>query len=109
MLKEQLTIYLCCVFGLDLDDDLADVLDAVKGLAANWKTLAIHLHLKHSSLDVIQANYPRDSVTCLTEAMVDWLKKNYNVKKHGSPCWRSLVRSMAKIDKAQALRVADKH
>jgi len=96
------------IFVLGIDD-LADVFIAVKGLAADWWTLAIQLGLNHDSLSVIQADNPKDSVTCLTKSIADWLKKNYNVKKHGLPSWRSLVRCLTEMDKAQALRVADKH
>jgi len=94
---------------LSVDDDLADVLDAIETLAADWRKLAVRLRLKDSSMEVIQANHPGDCVSCLSDAIKDWLKMNYNVQRHGVPSWRSLVQAVAHVDKALALHIADEH
>ena len=55
-------------------DDLGDVLDEVKTLSAKWKLLSTYLHLREDSLEVIEQNNPRDAISCLCEALAEWLK-----------------------------------
>ena len=79
---------------LELDDDLFDVQSELTPVAANWKNVGIALRLKHDSLESIQVSgrNPRD---CLCSMVIEWLKRNYNVRKFGEPTWQKLVEAVA--------------
>lgn len=96
-------------FCAELDDDLTEVIDAMQSIAAHWRKLALRLHLKDDAMEVIQANYPRDTERCLIEAIKEWLRKNYSFTKHGRPSWQKLVMAAYKVDKALALTIAKEH
>ena len=90
-------------------DDLGDVLDEVKTLSAKWKLLSTYLHLREDSLEVIEQNNPRDAISCLREALAEWLKYNYNCEKHGKPNWRSLARAVQSLDQSLSEKIISDH
>ena len=93
----------------DLDDDLADVVEAVDELAIVWEKFALKLHLKYDFIKVIKKNNPGDNEACLTEAMSEWLKENYNTARFDFPSWRTLITAVQDIDIALAQSIADRH
>ena len=90
-------------------DDLADVVEAVDELAIVWEKFALKLHLRYDSIKVIKKNIPGDNEACLTEAMSEWLKENYNTARFDFPSWRTLVTAVQDIDIALAHSIADRH
>ena len=82
---------------------------AVDTLAADWDKFALELHLKYDTIKVIKKDNPGDSRACLTEAMSQWLKENYNTARFGVPSWRTLVTAVQAIDMALAHKIADTH
>ena len=55
--------------------------------------MGIALRLKLDSLENIQVSdrNPRD---CLRSMVIEWLKRNYNVRKFGEPTWQKLVQAV---------------
>ena len=55
--------------------------------------MGIALRLKLDSLETIQVSdhNPRD---CLRSMVIEWLKRNYNVRKFGEPTWQKLVQAV---------------
>ena len=98
-----------CIHPADRDDDLGDVVEAVNTLAAVWDKFALKLRLKYDHIKVIKKDNPGDSEACLTEAMSEWLKENYNTAKFGVPSWRTLIKAVQAMDMALAHKIADKH
>ncbi len=100
----------CCPILLCTDlDDTADVLEALEPLASRWQILATKLGLRPDAISVIASNCPTDSILALTKAIGEWLKKNYNFRKFGSPSWRLLVQIVEKMDYSQAEKIAHEH
>ena len=88
---------------------MADVVEAVESLAANWAKLALKLHLKNDDIKTIKTNNPGDSDACLNDALALWLKENYNTKRFGHPSWRTLVKTLLKMDNQLAHEIASSH
>lgn len=90
-------------------NDVGDVLDAVETLSSKWRLLSTKLRIKESTLDTIQQNNPKDVQTCLREALVEWLKLNYDYQKHGKPSWRRIVEAARSLDCGLSERIAATH
>ena len=89
-------------------EDHGDVLDSVESLTAQWRRLSSKLRLKESSLEAIERNN-RDVGTCLSQALTEWLKRNYNHIEHGRPSWRRLAQAVKDLDNALFEKIAIKH
>ena len=76
-------------------------------LAAKWRDLSIYLGLSCDVIDNIKGS--GDNYHCWSEALKHWIKQNYNTKKYGVPSWRSLLRTVAKVDKLQFKNLARQH
>ena len=61
------------------EDDLQDVLSAVRNLAARWKDFGTSLGLSPSDLDTILSDNPHSPSDCLREMLLQWLRQSYNV------------------------------
>ena len=84
-------------------------MDYVNTLAAQWKELSNKLRLKVPALNRFRVDYPRDCMMCLSLAMEDWLKQNYDSKKHGRPSWRRLARAAKELDYGVFEKIAREH
>ena len=84
-------------------------MEAVEYLAANWDRLAIKLHLSNGDIEVIRKKTPGDDQACLNNTMELWLKENYNTTRFGDPSWKTLVKAVARMDKALAKEIANEH
>ena len=87
-------------------EDWNTVVIECRPLAAKWRDLSIYLGL---SCDVIDNIKGSDNYHCWSEALKNWIKQNYNTKKYGVPSWRSLLRTVAKVDKLQFKNLARQH
>ena len=76
------------------EDDLSEVRSALLPIASRWKEVGIELKLKLADLDTIQATHRNSPEDCLTNAVSRWLRKGYNISKHGPPTWRKLVHAI---------------
>ena len=94
---------------LGLDDDLGDVLDAIEPLASKWRILTTKLRLKESTLDIIEHNNPGDVIACLHKALGEWLRLNYDHKRHGRPSWRRLAEAVSSVDYRLSEKIATMH
>ena len=56
------------------------------------------LGLRPAVVDTIAATYCGNPKQCLREVIVRWLRKTYDVDRHGPPTWRTLVKAVS--DKA---------
>ena len=69
----------------DLGDDLFDVQSELNEAATNWRSIGIALRLKPDFLQSIETRYSSDLRACLSWMLMEWLMRNYNVKKFGEP------------------------
>ena len=95
------------------EDDLADVLDAVLDMAAEWKSLGAALRIRHGELEAFFKKNHTDPNGCLIDVLLAWLKLNYDTKKFGQPSWRVLCQAIQKPaggnNPALARKIAEKH
>ena len=96
-------------YATDIDDDMLDVMRALRSCKANWENIGLDLHLRSSKLSEIKMSHLGDLNGCMRDMVQVWLKKNYNTAKFGEPSWRMLVEAVAEVDIGLAQRIAAKH
>ncbi|XP_019861832.1 PREDICTED: uncharacterized protein LOC109590350 [Amphimedon queenslandica] len=69
-------------------NDFYDVYDKVRPLSAHWEQIAISLRLRIDTINSIEANFSGKDLSCLRKVFEYWLKKDYDYKTNGIPCWR---------------------
>ena len=72
-------------------------MEAVEDLSSKWRAFSLRLGLILPVLDKIQQDH-RDVDNCLTEALGEWLKQNYDHQRRGTPSWRRLAEAARKLD-----------
>ena len=92
----------------DFDDDLADVMEIVLGMAGDWQEITTNLRLRGAEMATIEKDN-KDSKTCLRLAMIQWLKLNYKWKKNGVPSWRMLAKAVRQLDGGIFNRIVQEH
>ena len=80
------------------EDDSQDVYRAVLDLAGTWRDMCCALGLRPAVADTISVTYCGNPERYLREVIIRWLRKAYNVDRHGPPTWRALVKAVS--DKA---------
>ena len=80
----------------------------MKSQAAKWNQLAGRLHLSIDCIDIIERNN-RDVVRCLSEALKEWLKLEYNYVKYGKPSWKMLAESVRGLDNSLYEKIVKKY
>ena len=91
------------------EDDWNVVFDECSSLASKWQQLSAYLGLKPSIVGRIKSDFQGDCLGCLSEALMEWIKMNYNTQKYGEPSWKTLLKAIAKIDKLHFNRLATEH
>ena len=103
------SIVLLYVYIFTVEDDWNVVFEECSPLASKWQPLSALLGLRLSIVDRIKSDFQGDSLGCLSEALKQWIKMNYNTQKYGKPSWKTLLKAIAKIDKPQFNRLATEH
>ena len=85
--KVQLEVIFMLYSG---EEDLCEVRQELTGIAAQWKDIGIDLGIAIGKLNEIQAEV-EGSMQCLTQMLITWLRRAYNVERFGEPTWRKLV------------------
>ena len=91
ILQYPMCIY-CCVTD---KDDLADVREEVFSIKSAYYNLGLSLRLEDSEMKCIRENCTSEE-DALTDVLLLWLRKQYNVKRFGPPTWRALVEAVDK-------------
>ena len=83
------------------------------GVAAKWRGIGGGLRLRAAVLDTIQEANQGDPEKCLSQVVLEWLRKNYNTEKFGEPTWQWLVEVVATPaggnNNDLAAKIASKH
>ena len=77
------------------EDDLFHVYKEMIPLASEWQDITLAMGIKQSDIDTIHTQYPGLPYGCLKAALGKWLRKGYNVEKHGPPTWKKVVEVVA--------------
>ena len=81
--------------------ELNEVLELLKKCGfseTRWFELGLALGLSKTTLDAIEANYPRDVHRCLIECLSKWLKRADDVNSKGGATWDSLSTGLRSIN-----------
>ena len=109
---EILQLLFCFASHSDMDD-LFDVRQELNQASAVWRRIGFALRLKPNILDGIDTQYSSNPADCLTYTLIEWLERNYNVKKFGEPTWQVLVKAVGDpaggANRALARKLARKH
>ena len=97
---------LSCVLCIGTEQ-LLDVKKEV-GRFAEWKDLGLHLGLSVESLEVIERDY-RWTKDQLEAVLLQWLRRDYDLDKYGSPSWSGLANAVEPINRALAIRIRERH
>ena len=91
---------------------MADVREEVFSIKSAYYNLGFSLRLEDSDLKWIRKNCTGEE-DALTDVLLLWLRKQYNVERFGPPTWRMLVEAVDKEsggnDHELAKRIALKH
>ena len=87
-----------CLPCYTAEDDTQDVYRAVLDLAGMWRDMCFALGLRPAIVDTISATCCGNPKQCLREVIIKWLRKTYDIDRHGPPTWRTLVKAVS--DKA---------
>ena len=88
-------------------ENLVDVKHEL-GHFAQWHNLGLHLGLSPRYLDVIDID-GEGVEEKVKKVLLEWLKRNYDVKKYGLPSWSTLANAVDPIDHALALTIKRNH
>ena len=88
-------------------EDWNIVVTECKSLAARWKEFSISLGLSCDVIDDIKSS--GDNFNCWSKVLEHWIKQNYNTETFGRPSWRSLLKTVAKVDKLLFKTLAAEH
>ena len=91
------------------EDSWNDVIIACSSLAAKWKQLSGFLGLSFKMIRTINGNNPNDSEASWNEALMQWILQDYNTEKHGLPCWRTLLKTVSRVDQPLCEKLAKEH
>ena len=84
-------------------------MDEVGDLAGQWEEFAQKIGIKPGHIGKFKANRMGKVEMALNDAIADWLKKNYDVRKFGRPNWRTLANAVQRIDDDLARTIARNH
>ena len=103
-------IWVTDVFEFLIDEsDWNFVVIECQSLAGQWDQVSSYLGLDPSSIAIIRGNYPHDQYGSWGEAVSQWIKQNYATGAYGMPSWRTLLRTVAKVDKLLFKKLAIQH
>ena len=69
------------------------------------------MHLRINDINNIEASSHGNVITCLQKVLEYWLKKDYDYKKYGVPCWQMVCVAVEEGggDSALAGQIANEH
>ena len=78
------------------------------GEFSKWEDLGLNLGLSADSLEIIEEDQ-RLTKGRVRAVLLKWLRKEYNVDKHGPPSWKALADSIRPVNRALSTKIKDKH
>ena len=85
------------------------MIDECSSLAAKWEQVSGFLGLQPSLIANIKGNHPNDNTGCWNDALLQWIRQNYNTRKYGTPSWNKLLKAVSKVDKRLFKELSAKH
>ena len=98
----------CVIFFSD-EESWNDVIIACSPLAVKWKQLSGFIGLSHKTIHAINGNNPGDKEGAWNDALMQWILQDYNTEKHGLPSWRTLLKTISRVDQPLFEKLAKEH
>ena len=98
---------MCCI--LSDEESWNDVIIACSPLAATWKELSGFMGLSYKTICTINDNIPDNSALSWNEALMQWILRKYNTEKYGLPSWKSLLKTVSRVDQSLFEKLAREH
>ena len=105
---ENKTFIFCNAFFSD-EECWNDVVIACSPLAAKWKKLSGFMGLSFKTICAIRDNNPDDSDGAWNEALMQWILRDYNTEKYGVPSWRTILKTISRVDQPLFEKLAKEH
>ena len=65
--------------------------------------------LSFKTISTIKDNNPDDSEGAWNEALMKWILQDYNTEKYGLPSWKSLLKTVSRVDQPLFEKLAKEH
>jgi hypothetical protein len=65
--------------------------------------------LSFKTIHTIKDNNPDDSEDSWNEALMQWILQDYNTEKYGLPSWKSLLKTVSRVDQPLFEILAKEH
>ena len=65
--------------------------------------------LSFKTIRTIKDNNADDSEDSWNEALMQWILQDYNTEKHGLPSWKSLLKTVSRVDQPLFEKLAKEH
>ena len=65
--------------------------------------------LSFKTIRTIKDNNHDDSEDSWNEALMQWILRDYNTEKHGLPSWKSLLKTISRVDQSLFEKLAKEH
>ena len=86
-----------------------DVIIACSPLADKWKQLSGFMGLSYKTIKQIEKDNSNNSDGSWNEVVMQWISQNYNTEKYGVPSWRTLLKTIIRIDQSLFEKLAKEH
>ena len=97
---------LFCAYLTATDDLLA--VEQELGNFSKWKDLGLNLGLSVDSLEIIEEDQ-RLTKERVRAVLLEWLRQEYDVDKHGPPSWKVLADAVRPVNLALAIKIENNH
>ena len=91
------------------EDNWNDVIIACSSLAPKWQHLSGLLGLPIKTILTIRESYPNNNAASWSEALMQWILKEYNTEECGFPSWKLLLKAVSRVDETLFDRLAKEH
>ena len=98
---------ICCI--LSDEESWNDVIIACSPLAAKWKQLSGFMGLSYKTICTINEDNPDNSEGSWNEALMQWILQDYNTEKYGLPSWKSLLKTVSRVDQPLFEKLTREH
>ena len=97
------------MLGILGKDDWNKVVIACSQVADKWKKLCTSLGLSFETIQTIKHDNANDSEDCWSEALMRWIQQQYNIAMFSIPSWKSLLRTISRVDQPLFEKLAKEH
>ena len=77
------------------EDAITELCAVLTPIKAKWESFATQLGILPDTTDDIGLKHHYNPTLCLKDVLNTWLKRGYNIRKHGHQSWRRVCEATA--------------